>query len=768
MHEEQMERDKYKERIDIRFHNPAVTAECLDQYDGKVAARRMLSEYTHSIEAQVQLYRQLLAAHREDAKRVEEAVKTAEYATRECERVTLAFKELREHYAAALKEVEDLQMRNDSLVRAKVDIEDRYKELEVRYVDAVNSGKQMLDKYDAVVSENKILDNKVRHLQEQIMLGNKDRVGATTEKTSKLFAGDLAEGVTLNEDIPASGESGEVCEPAEADVQKDMGEEAASSQDIEQMDGADMDGQSDDSCYDKSPDYSSQRMLEMIWDMLTGDGKDGQREGKGRKDRKPKSGKKKEWKRSEIYDHIEDHVNVYNYDFCELDRTYAGKKWRIVGYHEKKTVCETRPHNYVKHEFTPVIAVKNDDGTETIVSERAESDIYPHSFASDSIISSLVIKRYDMSLPLYRIEREYSSRGIPLSRKTMCNWLIHFGLDVFGPVYDRMWDWLKDHCTIQQCDETTWRIIIWPYEEDPTRRKANGSKGYVWVHTSSELTNGHKVILYSFEKSRSADHLRRWISNLVLYLVSDAYSAYGTIEKEHEGTLSVCNCWMHCRRAWAKAVYVMEPGLNDMSVEELAKRPEVQGLLLTNAIFEADTPLKTLGTEERRRRRLELVAPLVDKFFKFVHSIDLEDPSVDGKLREAVIYSLNQEKRLKVFLEDGSIPIDNGYVERCIRPIALSRRNSLFSYSVFGAECSMILYTLVETAKANGADPYVYIKYLVNELPKYLDGTDRSFLDDMMPWAEKYQAYEREQRRLHADERVPESSAPPKRCKMAS
>ena len=99
-------------------------------------------------------------------------------------------------------------------------------------------------------------------------------------------------------------------------------------------------------------------------------------------------------------------------------------------------------------------------------------------------------------------------------------------------------------------------------------RQANGSKGYVWVHTSDEFADGRKIILYSFEKSRSADHLREHISSLVQHLVSDAYSACGTIEGERKG-LSVCNCWMCCRRAWARAVYVMEPGLGDIAIDEL-------------------------------------------------------------------------------------------------------------------------------------------------------------------------------------------------------
>ena len=494
--------------------------------------------------------------------------------------------------------------------------------------------------------------------------------------------------------------------------------------------------------------------------LLAGQAQSGKK-GSGRKNRKPEERERSSWKRSSIFDGIRDRVDHYNYDPEELDRRYGKGNYRIISFTEKRTLRETRPHNYIFHEYKPVLLVKQPDGSEVIVTEPCDSNLYPHSFFSDSVFASVCMKRYEMSLPLYRIESEYRSRGVRLSRKTMSNWILHFGLGVFGLVYDGLVSELKENCPVQQCDETTWRLVIWPEEDDPEIQKKNGSKGYVWAHTSGEFTIGHRIVVYSFEKSRSAEHLRRYIGQLVMYLVSDAYSAYSALEKEREGLLEVCNCWMHCRRAWAKAVLVMEPGMNELTLEELQECPEVKGLLLANAVFKADTPLKNLTAEERGERRQKEVAPKVEDFCTFVHGIDMEAPWVDGKLKEAVIYSLNQEERLKKFLADGNIPIDNGYVERAIKPVALSRRNSLFSYSIDGAECSMIMYSLVETARANGADSYTYIKYLTNEMTKHLDDTDRSFLEDMYPWSAAYVEYEKKEKESHADECVPVSNEPP-------
>ena len=102
-------------------------------------------------------------------------------------------------------------------------------------------------------------------------------------------------------------------------------------------------------------------------------------------------------------------------------------------------------------------------------------------------------------------------------------------------------------------------------------------------------------------------------------------------------------------------------------------------------------------------------------------SIDLKNPLFSEKLKDEVHFSLNQEKYLRRFLTDGSIPIDNGIAELCVKPVALYRRNSLFSFSVKGTESMVTVFSLIETARANGADPFYNLKYLMKQMQvKYL------------------------------------------------
>ena len=132
----------------------------------------------------------------------------------------------------------------------------------------------------------------------------------------------------------------------------------------------------------------------------------------------------------------------------------------------------------------------------------------------------------------------------------------------------------------------------------------------------------------------------------------------------------------------------------------------------------------------------------MNAFFEFVSSIDLNNPLVSEKLKDAVRYTLNQEIYLRRFLTDGSIPIDNGIAERSVKPVALYRRNSLFSFSLKGAEAMVTIFSLIETARANNADPFFYLKYLMEQMPKHLYDKGRDYMQDLMPWSDVYRRYE--------------------------
>ncbi len=185
---------------------------------------------------------------------------------------------------------------------------------------------------------------------------------------------------------------------------------------------------------------------------------------------------------------------------------------------------------------------------------------------------------------------------------------------------------------------------------------------------------------------------------------------------------------------------------SSLDEDTLAALPEMQALLLIGKIYDADKQLKDLAVDERKLRRESEVRPLVEEYFQYIESIDLNDPLVSERLNDAVTYSINHKESLCQFLNDGSIPMDNQFAEQCIRPFAIFRRNSLFCDTIDGAKATAIMHSIVETAHANSANVYWYLRYVLEKMPHNSDDLDKEFLEKMMPWSQEYREYEKIQR----------------------
>lgn len=146
--------------------------------------------------------------------------------------------------------------------------------------------------------------------------------------------------------------------------------------------------------------------------------------------------------------------------------------------------------------------------------------------------------------------------------------------------------------------------------------------------------------------------------------------------------------------------------------------------------------MSQLSSEERLMQRQLVIKPLVDALFVYLKKMGPTVPA-SGQLRKAYTYILNQEKYLRVFLEDGEVPIDNNASERAIRGFCIGKKNWQMIDTINGAHSSAIIYSIAETAKANNLKPYDYFLYLLEEIPKHMDEEDRSFLEDLLPWSQK-------------------------------
>ena len=442
--------------------------------------------------------------------------------------------------------------------------------------------------------------------------------------------------------------------------------------------------------------------------------------------------------------------NFFDYDIDELNRVYGEGNWRFAYWKEDRKVDLIHQTTYLKVTYTPIVSVGLDHRLIRIPTENA---LIPKSVASPSLLAQIMLDWNRMYLPLYRQESDPNRFGFALSRQTMSWWILYVAQTHFRPVYEYLCQQLKGY-RYQHCDETYYSVTL--------DERGPGAKSFIWVHRSGDLADVPQIVVYCYEKTRGANHLRNFYAGLLemIYLTCDAYSAYPCYAGESNGLIILTGCFMHCRRRFVEALLILN--LKGLADEQIRNLPETRAILLIREIYLAEGQLKDLSPEERLERRKAEVLPKVNAFFEFVSSIDLNNPLLSEKMKDAVQYALNQEMYLRRFLTDGSIPIDNGIAERSVKPVALYRRNSLFSFSVKGAESMVTIFSLIETARANDADPYFYLKYLMEQMPKYLYDKGREYMPDLMPWSDVYRRYETTERMNLVKAQAPPSNERPR------
>ena len=442
--------------------------------------------------------------------------------------------------------------------------------------------------------------------------------------------------------------------------------------------------------------------------------------------------------------------NFFDYDIDELNRKYGEGQWRFAYWKEDRKVELIHQTTYLKVTYTPIVSVGLDHHLIRIPTENA---LIPKSIASSSLLAQIMLDWNRMYLPLYRQESDPNRFGFELSRQTMSNWILDVAQTHLRRVYEYLCQLLKGY-RYQNCDETYYSVTL--------DERGPGVKSFIWVHRSGDLADVPQIVVYCYEKTRGADHLRNFYVGLLemIYLTCDAYSAYLCYAGESNGLIILTGCFMHCRRRFVEAILILN--LKGLTDEQILDLPEARTILLIREIYLAEGKLKNLPPEERLEHRKTEVLPKVNAFFEFVSSIDLNNPLLSEKMKDAVQYALNQEMYLRRFLTDGSIPIDNGIAERSVKPIALYRRNSRFSFSVKGAESMVTIFSLIETARANGADPYFYLKYLMEQMPKHLYDKGCEYMPDLMPWSDVYRRYESTERLNQVRAQAPPSNERPR------
>ena len=255
----------------------------------------------------------------------------------------------------------------------------------------------------------------------------------------------------------------------------------------------------------------------------------------------------------------------------------------------------------------------------------------------------------------------------------------------------------------------------------------------MWVYRTGKMYNADPIVIYEYQKTRKTDHPREFLKGYAGTVVTDGYQVYHSIADERED-LIIAGCWSHARRKFAEIVKTF--GKSNKESDKTKNLIASMALKQIDAMYKIEKGLIELTPEERQTRRKLSIKPMVEAFFAWINENKGSVPaqSATGK---AFTYCLNQEKYLKVFLENGEVPMDNNAAEQAIRGFCVGKKNWTMIDTTYGAQASAIIYSIAETAKANNLKPYKYFEHLLTEIPKHMDDKSTDFIADLLPWSDK-------------------------------
>lgn len=348
-----------------------------------------------------------------------------------------------------------------------------------------------------------------------------------------------------------------------------------------------------------------------------------------------------------------------------------------------------------------------------IVTAPMPNPVYPGSLVSSSMLAHIMSQKYVEALPLHRQEQQFARLGVTLSRQTLANWVMYGAEKWLSLLYHRMHEYVREQ-DVLHADETTLQVL-----REPGRSAETTS--YLWLYRTGR--ESPPIILYDYQKTRGGEHPRHFLSGFNGYLHVDGYAGYHKIPH-----VTLVGCWAHARRKFDEALKSLPDKKQATSVVA------GEGLDFCNRLFAIERDLKECSPEERYTVRLERSRPILDAFLAWLRT-QRSRVLPKSALGQAVKYCLNQWEKLEAFMKDGRLELDNNRAERSIKPFVIGRKNWLFSNTPRGAKASVMIYSIIETAKENKLNPFVYLTYLFEKLPQLTDPTDIKELDQLLPWS---------------------------------
>jgi transposase len=402
-------------------------------------------------------------------------------------------------------------------------------------------------------------------------------------------------------------------------------------------------------------------------------------------------------------------------DIPENEKTCAcGTQMTKIG-EETSEKLEIIPQSiYVTKTIRPKYACRHCEGTEdedkpAVRIASVPPSIIPRSIASASLLSYIMIHKYQDHLPFYRQELQFQRIGIEISRQDMSNWQQHV-YEKLLPLFNLLEKIIKIGI-VMRMDETAVQVMG---EEG----RSDIQKSCIWLARGGPPDR--TVVLYRYRQTHAAYNAKEFLEGFKGYLQTDGNEVYDSAVRELPGIIHV-GCFAHARRKFFEA-------------SKATKKPQSaeEGLKYIRKLYEIESTLRNKNLEENKflLERKELAEPILCAFRAWLNK-RANEVLPSAQLGKAVAYTLKQWDKLIAYLESPYLTPDNNASENAIRPFVLGRKNWLFNKSPKGADSSCGMYSLIETAKQNGVEPLKYLRELFEKAPYASTPED---WQKLLPW----------------------------------
>src|SRR5271154_192101 len=370
------------------------------------------------------------------------------------------------------------------------------------------------------------------------------------------------------------------------------------------------------------------------------------------------------------------------------------EQWRCIG-QEVSEQLDYEPGRFLRRRVIRRKYVHKTNLDCTPIIAALPERLLDRSLPAPGLLAHIVVGKYCDHLPLYRQEQIYQQRhGVHLPRQSLTRW-VELAADWLKPIYEQIRSGVMGGGYVQ-------------VDETPVDYLAPGhgttKQGYLWT-----CSRPGGDVFYRWETSRAAECLGNIIPvDFKGTVQCDGYSAYRAFANRRNGTIELAGCWAHARRKFHEA---------------LEQSPKTAGWVMRQIqhLYRVEARLREhpAGPRLREAVRAHQSRPIVERMERALVRLKSSGRHLPQSLLGiAIDYALGQWQTLDVYLGDGRVEIDNNLVENAIRPTALGKKNWLFMGDADAGGRGAIIYTIIESCRRRGIDPYAYLQDVLTRLPR--------------------------------------------------